>query len=70
MIVIQNYDPAKNRDGKCIDVDEHRSVAIYDNDGAYWIDFLNGERIRSVVVSPEIAEALTFLLANKLGWAR
>lgn len=70
MIVIQSYEPTNCRNGQAIDVDSHRSVAVYENDGAYWVDILNGELIRSIVMSPEVAEAVVFLLATKLGWAR
>ena len=70
MIVIQSYDPAKNRDGEVIAIDAHRSVAVFVNEGSYWIDILNGERLYSFVLSRDAAEALATLLAIRMGWVR
>lgn len=67
MIVIEVHDPEKNRDGISAVIDQDRSVDVYDNDGAYWIAFVNGPRSKCVAITREAAEALVQVLAHKLG---
>ena len=67
MICIKLFTNQNNKNGLSIDVDADRSVSVFENRGALWIEFKNGERFDGVVTSTESADALFYLLGVKLG---
>lgn len=68
MICIQLFTNENNTNGLSIEVDADRSVSVFENGSALWIEFKNGEMFRGVVTSMESADALFYLLGVKLGY--
>jgi hypothetical protein len=68
VICIQFFTNQNNTNGLSIDVDADRSVSVFENGDALWIELKNGEMFKGVVTSKESAYALFCLLGVKLGY--